>query len=53
MAGMTDFGYNDNDVTHQKFCRLIAHDNVAETVVVVLTDEPLPCWNIFEQDWKF
>ena len=40
---MADFGYNDNAIRNQKFFKAIAHGNVADCGMVVLTDEPLPC----------
>ena len=40
---MADFGYNDNAIRNQKIFRPIVHGNVAETGVISLTEEPLPC----------
>ena len=40
---MADFGYNDNAIRNQKIFHPIAHGNVADCGMVVLTDEPLPC----------
>ena len=39
---MTDFGYN-NAVRNQKIFKPVANGNVADSGMIVLTDEPLPC----------
>ena len=40
---MVDFGYNDNAIRNQKYFKPIANDNVTDSGMIALTDEPLPC----------
>ena len=40
---MTDFGHSNNPIRNQTFFKPIAHGNVADSSMVSLTDEPLPC----------
>ena len=40
---MVDFGYNDNTIRNQKHFKPIANDNVTDSGMIALTDEPLPC----------
>ena len=37
------FGYSDNAIRNRKVFNPITHDSVAYTVMVVLTNKPLPC----------
>ena len=39
---MVDFGYNNNAIRNQKHFKPIANDNIADTDMIALTDEPLP-----------
>ena len=49
---MVDFGYNNNAIWNQKHFKPIANDNVTDGGMIVLTDEPLPCWKL-KKEWKF
>ena len=40
---MVDFGYNNNAIRNQKHFKPIANGNVADSSMIALTDEPLPC----------
>ena len=40
---MVDFGYNNNAIRYQKYFKPIANDNVADSGMITLTDESLPC----------
>ena len=40
---MADFEYNSNTIRNQKKFKPIANGNVADSGMVSLTDEPLPC----------
>ena len=40
---MVDFGYNNNAIRNQKLFKPIADGNVADSGMIVLTDEPFPC----------
>ena len=40
---MVNFGYNNNAVRNQKHFKPIANGNVADSGMIALTDEPLPC----------
>ena len=40
---MVDFGYNNNAIRNQKHFKPIADGNVADSGMIVLTDEPFPC----------
>ena len=40
---MVDFGYNNNAIRNQKHFKSIANGNVADSRMIALTDESLPC----------
>ena len=40
---MVDFGYNNNAIKNQKHFKSIANGNVADSGMIALTDESLPC----------
>ena len=40
---MADFGYNNNAIRNQNFFKPIGYNNVADSGMVALIDEPLPC----------
>ena len=40
---MVDSGYNNNAIRKQKHFKPIANGNVADSGMIVLTDESLPC----------
>ena len=40
---MIDFGYNNNAIRNQKHFKPIAIGDVADSGMITLTDEPLPC----------
>ena len=48
---MADFEYNNNTIRNQKKFKPIANGNVADSGMVSLTDEPLPCWKP-KNEWK-
>ena len=39
---MADFSYNNNAIRNQKNSKPIANGDVADSGMIVLTDEPLP-----------
>ena len=41
---MVDSGYNNNAIRKQKHFKPIANGNVADSGMIVLTDESLSCW---------
>ena len=41
---MVDFGYKNNAIRNQKHFKPIANSNVADSGMIVLTEELLPCW---------
>ena len=41
---MVDFGYNNNTIRNQKYLKPVANGNDADSGMISLTDEPLPCW---------
>ena len=49
---MAGFGYNNNAIRNQKHFKPIANDNVVDSSMIVLTDEPLPCRKP-KNEWKF
>ena len=49
---MIDFGYNNNAIRNQKHFKPIANGDVADSGMITLTDEPLPCWKP-KKEWKF
>ena len=49
---MVDFGYNNNAIRNQKHFKPIANGNVADSSMIALTDESLPCWKP-KKEWKF
>ena len=49
---MVDFGYNSNASRNQKHFKPIANGNVADSGMIALTDEPLPCRKP-KKEWKF
>ena len=40
---MVDFGCNNNAIRNQKHFKPIANGNVADSRMIALTDESLPC----------
>ena len=40
---MVDFEYNNKAIRNQKYFKPIANGNVADSRMIVLADEPLPC----------
>ena len=40
---MVDSGYTNNATRNQKHFKPIANGNVADSGMIALTDEPLPC----------
>ena len=40
---MIDFGYNKNAIRNQKHFKPVANGNVADSGMISLIDEPLPC----------
>ena len=40
---MADFGYNNNAIRNQKIFKPVANGNAADSDMIALTDEPLPC----------
>ena len=42
---MVNFGYNNNTVSirNQNYFKPITNGNVADSCLIALTDEPLPC----------
>ena len=49
---MVDFGYNNNAIRNQKHFKPITNGNVADSGMIALTDESLPCWKP-KKEWKF
>ena len=49
---MVDFRYNNNAIRNQKHFKPIANGNVADSSMIALTDESLPCWKP-KKEWKF
>ena len=48
---MVDFGYNNNAIKNQKHFKSIANGNVADSGMIALTDESLPCHKP-KKEWK-
>ena len=40
---MTEFRYKNNAIRKQKVLKPIVHANIADTGVISLTEEPVPC----------
>ena len=40
---MVDFGYNNSAIRNQKCFKSIVNGNVADSGMIFLTEEPLPC----------
>ena len=40
---MVDFWYNNNGIRNQKHFKPITNGNVADSRMIGLTDDPLPC----------
>ena len=40
---MVDFGYNDNNIKNDKHLKPISNGNIANTSMIALLEEPLPC----------
>ena len=40
---MVDFGYNNNAIRNLNHFKPIATGNIADSAMIVFTDEPLPC----------
>ena len=40
---ISDFRHNNNAITNQKNYKPIANDTTADSSMIALTDEPLPC----------
>ena len=49
---MVDFRYNNNASRNQKHFKPIANGNVADSGMIVLTEEPLTCRKP-KKEWKF
>ena len=49
---MVDFGCNNNADRNQKHFKPTANGNAADSGMIALTDEPLPCQKPNKQ-WKF
>ena len=49
---MVDFGYNNNAIRNQKHFKPIANGYVADSGMIALTEEPLPCRKP-KKEWKF
>ena len=49
---MVDFRYNSNTIRNQKHFKPIAKGNVADSDMIALTYEPLPC-RTPNKEWKF
>ena len=49
---MVDFGCNKIAVRNEKPFKPIANGNVADSGMIALTDEPLPCQKA-KKEWKF
>ena len=49
---IADFRYNNNAITNQKNYKPIANGTTADSTMIALTDEPLPCWKP-KKEWKF
>ena len=49
---MVDFGYSNNAIKNQNHFKPITNGNVADSGMITLTDEPLPCWKP-KKKWKF
>ena len=44
---MVDIWYKiSNAIRNQKYFKPIANGNVADSGIISLTDEPLPCWKL-------
>ena len=43
---MVDFRYNNNSIGNQKHFKTIANDDVVDSGMTALTDEPPPCRNL-------
>ena len=41
---MADFRYNNDVITNKQKFKSIANGNAADSSMIALTDEPLPCW---------
>ena len=52
IPSMIDFGYNKNAIRNQKHFKPVANGNVADSGMIALIDEPLPCWKL-KKEWKF
>ena len=40
---MVDLGYNNNAIRNQNYFKSIANGNFADSGMIALTEEPLPC----------
>ena len=49
--GMVEFGYYSNAIRNQKLLKPIANGNVADSRMIALNDESLPCWKP-KKEWK-
>ena len=49
---MADFRYNNDAITNKQKFKSIANGNAADSSMIALTDEPLPCWKP-KKEWKF
>ena len=49
---MVDFRYNNNAIRNQKLFKPIVNGNVADSGMIALTNEPLPCRKP-KKEWKF
>ena len=48
---MVDFGYNNNAIRNQKLFKPIVNGSVADSGMIALTNEPLPCRKP-KKEWK-
>ena len=48
---MVDFGYNNNAIRNHKNFKPIANGNVADSGMIALSDEALPCCKP-KKEWK-
>ena len=49
---MVDFRYNNNAIRNQKLFKPIVNGSVADSGMIALTNEPLPCRKP-KKEWKF
>ena len=49
---MVDFGYKNNAIRNKNHFKPIANGHIADSSMIALTDEPLPCQKP-KKEWKF